>query len=362
MKIGITLHPYGETAPAGLAETICSLSKTLVEQDTEHTFIFFVKGDSHIKPVWLDSSAKHEFRCVPKSIFWLDTAAQMGKDIDVWVYNTPMLPLFSVPDKTVVIALDFAYLHLPESGIRNAFKTKLIKCLHGRALKKATHIVSISRFTSDDVLRWFPSVSKNKITTIMAGFRDLTQITPDSSILTFEEDFYLCLGVIKKRKNQLNTVKGFLKAKEEGLKGKLLVAGKGSPQYVDEIKQIVKTSSLQDSVIFSGYLSDHQVVAAYQKTTALVFPSRLEGFGFPVLEAMSLGVPVVTSNTNSVGEIAGDAAITVDPESVDEIAKAYLKMQDKAVRDYYIAKGFDRIKEFSWKKTAERLVRVIESI
>lgn len=361
MKIGVTLFPYGELQPAGLAETIYSLSAALAESNTEHTFVYFVKGTNHMCPKFIENT-RHEFRSVGGNFLWLDNAIQHGEDIDVWIYHTPMLPLFKKPEKSVVIALDFAYLHYPGIGWVNKLKTFLTYQLHKRALMRCTHIVSISEFTKNEVVRWFPHVDREKITTIMAGFRFLSNAASDDVETRLPKNFFLSLGVLKYRKNQLNVVKGFLRAKGRGLEGDLVVYGKGSGEYYDLVVAAVENSQYKSSVNLAGYATDNEVVSAYTKTTALVFPSRLEGFGFPVLEAMSLGVPVVTSNTNSVGEIAGDAAITVDPESVEEIADAFIKMQDEDVRSYYIAKGFDRIKEFSWRKTARRLVRVIESI
>ena len=359
MNIGITLHPYGEGQPAGLGEYILSLSESLVRQNQDHRFVFFIKGLDKIEPVFIKGTA-HECRKVSKSNFWLDKAYKENPDIDLWVYHNPGMPFFHKPKKSIVIALDFSFIQL----MRGSFKLKSIMYLHKfiqkKALSSATHIVTISDFTKHDLKYRFPKVDDKKITSIYAGFRDLAGIKEEPFQLP--EDFYLTLGVIKPRKNQLRIVQGFLEAKERGLKGKLLVAGKGGGDYLRKIKEVVSSTQFFEDVLFPGYLSDAKVVYAYKRTKALVFPSLFEGFGFPVLEAMSLGVPVITSNTTSLDEVAGESAIKVNPESVTEIADSLLKIEKKEVQRKYIELGYKQVEKFSWENTASKMLEVINKI
>lgn len=358
MKVGITLHPYGDKQPAGLEETIRRLSETLVCLNTPHTFVFFTKGKK-TEPTWLKNTP-HEFRCIDDKPFWLDRAHYYGKDIDVWVYHTPIMPFFHVPKKSVVIALDFSYLYSFNGGWKFWLQSRLTKLFHLRTFKLATHIVTISEFTTAEILKWFPSVQPSKITPIFAGFRDLTSVAHEA--IEIPRNSYLSVGVIKPRKNQLKLVQAFLLAKQQGLIGSLVICGKGKGAYMEQIQETIAMSPYKNDVILAGYVTDGQVVSAYTKATALVFPTRLEGFGFPVLEAMSLGLPVITSNTNSVAEVAGDAAITVNPESVDEIAAAMLEMQDEEVQEKYRQKGHEQCKKYSWTETAKKLVTVIDTL
>jgi glycosyltransferase involved in cell wall biosynthesis len=361
MKIGVILYPYGVKQPAGLTETILSLSKGLVEVESGHDFVFFVRGEAPILPKFLDGT-RHEMRRAADTLFWLDDAVKKGSDIDVWVINTPMMPIFNIPNKTIVIALDFAFLHYPSSDLKGKLNEKIIELLQARALRKSTHIVSISEYTKQEVSRWFSKIKPVKITTIMAGYRDLHNIPTEKFQFELPEKYLLSLGVIKYRKNQLNIVKGFLLAKEKGLPCGLVVCGKGSGPYMEEIFKAAYESKYKDDIVFTGYVSDGQIVAAYQAATALVFPSRMEGFGFPVLEAMSMGTPVITANTNSVAEVAGEAAITVNPESPEEIADAMLRMSSVETQQKYRDLGYTRLKEFSWGKTAQKLISVVEQL
>ncbi len=317
-----------------------------------------MKGDKR-KPVWLENTS-HEMRCIEDKPFWLDRAYQHGKDIDVWVYHTPMMPLFRVPKKSVVIALDFSYLYFLDGGWKFLLQSRVTKWLHRRTFRRATHIVTISEFTSAEVVKWFPGIAPSKITPILAGFRDLTDVVPEE--IAVPRNSFLSVGVIKPRKNQLKLVQAFFVAKERGLTGPLVICGKGKGAYMEEIHDTIARSPYKEDVILAGYVTDGQVVSAYKQAIALVFPTRLEGFGFPVLEAMSMGLPVITANTSSVAEIAGEAAITVNPESVEEIAEGLLKMQHEDVQELYRQKGFVQCTKYSWKNTAEKLLRVIDEM
>jgi glycosyltransferase involved in cell wall biosynthesis len=359
MKIGITLHPYGEGQPAGLGEYILSLSEFLVKQNQDHQLVFFVKGLEKIEPSFIKGTS-HECRKVSKSYFWLDKIFAENQDIDLWIYHNPVVPFLHKPKKSIVIALDFSFLELMRGSVSQLAKMYLHKLIQKRALSSATRIVTISDFTKHDLKYRFPGVDDKKVTSIYAGFRDLTQIKEEPFELP--KDFYLTLGVIKPRKNQLRIVKGFIEAKEKGLKGKLVVAGKVGNKYLEEIKEFISKSQFSEDVILPGYLSDAKVIYAYRQAKALAFPSLCEGFGFPVLEAMSLGVPVITSNTTSLDEVAGEAAIKVNPESITEIADSFIKMEKKEVQQKYIELGYKQVEKFSWENTANKMLEVINKI
>jgi glycosyltransferase involved in cell wall biosynthesis len=361
MKIGITLYPYGEAEPAGLAETIYRLAETLSSLETENTLVFFSKGKQQREPVFIKGT-KHEFRTVDTKYFWLDVAYRQNKDIDLWFYMNPMMPFFCTPKKSIVYALDFSFLHSmsDKKSYRQTFERFLHKTIQKSALRRSSRIVTMSDFTSSEIAHFFPDIDSKKVTAIYAGFKDLTTIEPEP--LSLPDDYFLSIGVIKPRKNQLRVVQGFIEAKERGLKGKLVLAGKGGGKYMEEINTAIANSVFSQDITITGYISNGQVVYAYKKARALAFPSLVEGFGFPVLEAMSLSLPVITSSTNAVGEIAGDAAICVDPESIEEIAFAMLQFEDEKTREEYIKRGKDRLNNFSWEKTAKKLISVIQTI
>ena len=112
-----------------------------------------------------------------------------------------------------------------------------------------------------------------------------------------------------------------------------------------------------------GYLPRNQLVTYYKNSICLMFPSLYEGFGLPILEAMSCGAPVITSNVSSMQEVAGGAALTVNPYDTGSIAEAMNKLlKDEQLRERLISMGFQRVKEFSWKKCAEQTLEVLNTV
>lgn len=361
MKVAITLYPYGEKQPAGLAETILSLSRAFAKVAIDYEVVLFVRGEGNVVPDFLDG-VHVTMREVPSARFWLDAALARGKDIDVWIYNTPVYPVFRKPKKGVVIALDYGFMYFSK-GLKAQLTKYALYFINYFALWRADGVVTISEYTKQETTKLFPRVSSSKITTIMAGYRNIcATVPPEPFERELPSKFFLSIGVIKPRKNQLNIVRAFLLAKARGLESELVVCGKGGGEYMAAIEREIALSSYGKFVHLVGHATYPQVSFAYRRARALVFPSKLEGFGFPVLEAMSCDLPVVTANTNSVVEVAGDAAITVDPDDVEAIAKAMLQVEDDSVRRDLIAKGKLRCEAFSWEKTARSLLAVVKTV
>ena len=117
------------------------------------------------------------------------------------------------------------------------------------------------------------------------------------------------------------------------------------------------------NVHFTGYVEEEDLPALYNGASLFVFPSLYEGFGLPVLEAMACGTPVITSNTSSLPEVAGDAAILVDPENVEAIVEAMRRvLADRALAAELQAKGLERAKQFTWERTARETIAVYEKV
>tara|TARA_Y100000031_G_C8131825_1_gene343318 strand:- start:483 stop:911 length:429 start_codon:yes stop_codon:yes gene_type:complete len=131
----------------------------------------------------------------------------------------------------------------------------------------------------------------------------------------------------------------------------------------EKIFEAFERSKFKKDIIIKGYVSDEELSGLYNKAQVFVYPSFYEGFGLPIIEAFSAGVPVVTSKSSSCGEIAGDSALLVDPYDHEQIGEAlYCIIQDKALRENMAKKGFKRAKEFTWKKTAKEFVRLFTEI
>ena len=139
----------------------------------------------------------------------------------------------------------------------------------------------------------------------------------------------------------------------------IIVGGKGWGE--DDINSVVKQLDIEKYVQILGYLSDKELTSVYQEASMLIMPSLYEGFGLPLLEAMSVGVPVVTSNTSSMPEIVGDAAVLVDPYNVDSIKKGIEKvLTDSKLRSKLSDAGYEQSKLFSWEKAAKETLLAFE--
>ena len=138
----------------------------------------------------------------------------------------------------------------------------------------------------------------------------------------------------------------------------LVIVGRKSA-FTDSIRRLSAVPGLGERINFLGSVDDEDVVALYRSATALIFPSLFEGFGLPIVEAMACGCPDITSTRGSLAEICGNASVIVDPENVDEISEALIRMEKhQSSRFFFIEKGLERSRYFSWEKSAEEIVSV----
>lgn len=359
MKIGIILHPYGEEKPAGLARTIFELAHALVTHDRENEYILYVKNHPCAQP---DISGDNwSMEVLGEGIFWLEKL-RWARQADVYIFNTPILPLFFRPKQSIALALDFAYLYFSDTGIKGKLMQLVTKWYHGFSLRKANHIIAMSDATKKDILRFF-RIPKEKITTCYWGYKDMSGISEEP--VPISGDFFLFVGVIKERKNVFNIVRAFREYVRDGGTHALVIAGKGSgASYYDSIQQFIAAEGIVNRVIFPGFLSEEQIAHLYKNAAALVFPSFIEGFGFPVLEAMSCGLPVITSHMSSLAEIGGEgAALLVDPSSPSDIKNAMKNIcENKTLRSALIQKGYERAREFLWERRISNFLNIIQSV
>ena len=359
MKIGIILHPYGEKTPAGLGRYIFDLTASLIENDKTNEYIIYLKGKPDKLPVFNGSNWRAEI--VGGGKFWLETGLRKAPAADVYVFNTPIMPFFFSPKRSVVITLDFAYKYFKAKSLKEYLFNKFLFFANKFSLKRADLIVSISEQTKKDILKFF-GLSEQKIKVIYPGFKKICSLPARE--VKLPEKFFLHVGVIKERKNLLNIVKGFREFKRNDKNGcKLVVAGKGEGEYYEKIARFIKSEKIESDVVFIGFVDDNELAFIYKKALALVFPSLLEGFGFPVLEAMNCGLPVITSKYGSLAEVAGNAGILVDPQNTGEISATMEKIYSNNLLRHEMSKdGIVRAEEFSWQRSAERFISLFKTL
>ena len=271
-------------------------------------------------------------------------------------------PAFTMPLLTkcrnIVTVHDMAYKIYGEGSA--LYARIYMKLFFDSSIKRADSIITVSRSTKRDVLKYFPdrkNVEAIHLGTIKYG--DDKKIRPES--LMDGEKFLLVVGTITPRKNNLGIIKAFDRIKDR-IDCKLLFAG-GFAWKSDEIHEYIRDNNLEERVMLPGYLKNEELAWCYENAELMLYCSFYEGFGFPPIEAMASGIPVIASNVSSIPEVTGDAAILVDPNDTDMIGDRILEvLGDGDLRGKLIAKGFVRHRIFTWKKTAEKTLDVIRNM
>ncbi|MES2966731.1 MAG: glycosyltransferase family 1 protein [Patescibacteria group bacterium] len=361
MHIGIPLSPYGEKSPSGLGIFVLSVVHVLIKLKPDWSFTLITKGIQNSQEF---SQYKNvSVVAMPNHFLWKDVACATLKEVDVWLYVNPSLPFLVTPLKSLAIALDFGNFYDDQNfNFSTKIKIGLLKKVQGWSLRRASHIVSTSQATLTDMQKIFPVTIHKKSSVVMCGYTKVSEVYQSLKVENLPEEYYLIVGVIKPRKNQLTAVKAFFTAKEQGLKAKLVICGKGSGEYYDALISYIAQSPHKEDVLFLGYRTNEELTYLYKHALALVFPSHVEGFGMPIVEAMSCGTPVICSNNGAQGEVANGYAITIDSRDVSGFSNAMITMQNQEVRTEYIQKGYVRAEDFSWEKTGRGYISILESM
>ena len=269
----------------------------------------------------------------------------------------PFLPPGLLPP-TVVTLHDVGYRYFPQA--HTAVQRLYLELSTRWSAAAARRIIAVSRQTATDLQRFY-GVPEAKIRVIHeAPARWPTE--PDAARAPFyERPFALYVGTIQPRKNLLRLIEAFERlTHQQNIGWDLVLVGRWG-WLSGEYERLVAAKGLADRVHFPGYLPDGAVAALMRDALFFVFPSLFEGFGLPALEAQTTGVPVMCANNSALPEIAGDAALLVDPLDVDAIAAAMLRLsRDEALRQDLIAKGYENVKRFSWEKAARETLAVLE--
>ncbi len=311
------------------------------------------------------------------SQIFLPLGLYLKKNIDVFFSPAHYIPRFC-PIPTVVTIHDLSFLFYPDDFL----KIDLIKLRHwtNYSVNKAKKIIAVSKTTKKDIIKCY-QIPDEKIEVIYNGYekniknqmlaRNVSHEYKAGELnfknlykkLKIEKIKYLLyVGTLQPRKNLLTLINAFQLFKKSNKEFKLVIVGKKGWLYKD-IFQKVKDLGLKEEIIFTGYLDDQQLIFLYQNAFCFVMPSFYEGFGIPILEAMSFGSPVISSFSSSLPEVGGDACLYFDPKNVNDLVKKInLLKENENLRKELIKKGKDRVKLFSWEKCANQTLEVIKTL
>ncbi len=286
---------------------------------------------------------------------------RLGADL----FHSPhyVVPLYT-PCRTIVTVHDVIHLLFPQylpSPMAKHYARFMIR----RALNRSELVVTVSNASKRDLLQLF-EVDPEKILVIHNGIdATMTRGLPEKELERVRERFQLSgrtvlfVGNIKPHKNVERLISAFAKVREDPELGdlNLVVVGDDITRY-PSLRRAVERHQVRANVRFFGFVPEMTLVALYRAADVFVFPSLYEGFGLPPLEAMANGTPVVTSSISSLPEVVGDAALTVDPYNVDEMALAIRRiLTEPELSARLVAAGHERARHFSWEKAARELHR-----
>jgi glycosyltransferase involved in cell wall biosynthesis len=365
MKIAVNTRFLLPDYLEGYGYFVFEVFKHLTNKYPEHQFIFIFDRpfdsrfvfSSNITPVVVGPPARHPLLWK----YWYDVkipSILKKHKADVFVSVDGICSLkTSIPQSLVIH--DIAFLHYP-SHIKRSHLYFFRKYIP-RFLQKASSIATVSEFSKKDILTHYKTEAE-KINVVYSAAKEVFEpVSAEVAAATKKKytdgtEYFLYIGAIHPRKNLVNLLKAFSIFKKR-LKSnmKLVLAGRLAWKY-DSFIQNLKKYKFKEDVILLGYLSEEELVKITGSAYALVYPSLLEGFGVPVLEAMRCHVPVLTSSGSSMEEIAKDAALYADAKNFEDIAdKMMLIYKDEKLRKELIEKGKIIADQYSWQRTAELL-------
>ncbi len=331
--------------------------------EVDFYFLFDRKPDpefffaNNVKPVVLGPQARH-----PVLFYlWFEwSVANVLNRIKPDLFLSPdgYLSLRSkVPSHAVMHDLNFE--HFPED--LPWLVRRYYRYFFPRFARKAKRIGTVSSYSKKDISELY-GIETNKIDVIYNGvneaFNPVDQETVKRirDIYTNGKPYFIFVGSLHPRKNLARLFEAYdLFRKEDAMGVKLLVVGE-KKWWTDPIRQAYEKMAFKVDVVFSGRLGAEELRLATASALATTYVSYFEGFGIPIVESFKCGVPVITSNVTSMPEVAGDAALLIDPFDVKAIAFAMKRIAtDENLRTELISKGFERAKVFTWQKSAERL-------
>lgn len=228
----------------------------------------------------------------------------------------------------------------------------------GWSLRRAHLTIVYSEFVKAELLQTF-RVSPSSIRVIPLAadpvFRQIPHNKARQVVRSYgiNGPYFLVVGTLEPRKNLTRVLEAYAEAKQRGLRERLVLVGQVGWKMA-QLTNMVHSLRVSGDVILTGYVPDKDLVALYNLSTALVFPSLYEGFGLPPLEAMQCGTPVVSSESSSLPEVVGNAGIMFNPLDKDSITTALWRVsEDPNLRDELTDLGLARSVQFSWRKTAE---------
>jgi glycosyltransferase involved in cell wall biosynthesis len=277
------------------------------------------------------------------------------------------LPPLKGKVRQVVTVYDLAFLEHPETAVPS-LATYLNKVVP-EAVAAADVVAAISHATKQALITHYKAPPE-KITVIPCGvgpqFQRITDQTRLEEIrrkFELQHPFIFSVGTLEPRKNHLGLIKAFYEAQKSKNGPAMLAIAGGKGWLYEETQHLIAELKLENKVHFLGRVSESELITLYSLADIFAFPSFFEGFGIPPLEAMACGTPVITSNTSSLPEVAGEAALLVDPHDTHAIAQAITQLtENELLREDLRQKGYAQAQRYTWSQAASKMLSVYQQL
>ena len=387
MRIGIDartiLNPEKGDA-IGVGHYTYQLIRHLLEIDHENEYVLFFDFRVREKDVKKFTKLNVKIKFYPYSDYKkylpgayneiLGTATLAREHLDVIHSTSPTSRIpTSYRGKTIVTVHDLASYKVPD--IFPKFKVAKYKATMNLMVSKADKIIAVSNSTKKDLCDIF-GCAGDKVNVIYSGFDrrllEESKVSREKVLekygISADKKYILFLGTLEPVKNLTRLFEAYKMFKERCQKEnktcehKLVIAGKKG-WLGKEYRQMAKDLGIAKDVIFTGYVIGDELVPMFKNADFFIMPSLYEGFGTTVLEAFATGTPAIASGVSSIPELAGDAALLVNPLDVSEIAEAMMKLAgDDKLRYDLRQKGFAQVEKFDWKKTARETLEIYKNV
>lgn len=349
MKIGIDIREGIRKNPAGPGMYVRSLVNELTKLYPKEVFIFFT--DSPVLDTW---SRRANVRIVGLSrsailfqlgVFFLLEFARL---VDVYFSPTSFIAPALVRRVPVVTTLfDFSTLRLARLGrVKAVFLERLFLRL---ALRFSKRVLAISETIAREAQERYPFLVGKLLVTLLAPALP----GEESPLKNLPDRFFLLMGTLEPRKNLSRVLAAYRDLKRENSKGPALILAGSLGWGRGDFEKKLKEHPFREEIYILGYVTDAQKVFLYRRAEALLYVSLYEGFGLPIVEAFTLGCPVITSRRGAMEEVAGEAALLVDPENTADITEAMEQISSSSSLARRLKEGGRRRAEvFSWEQTA----------
>ncbi len=377
MRIGYDVSQTGNTK-AGCGYMAYSLGKALASIDSQNEYLLYPTiGDLFLDPNWAVATMQIDRPNFRRGLahrnleeaypFWNnppdDFEEQLGRP-DIIHLNNFYCPAGIKRARLVYTLHDLSFLAHPEWTT----ETNRVVCFDGtfKASLYADFVVAVSDYSRQHFLETFPYYPNERITVVPLASRFAGKTAPPRPAdLSFLQpgQFWLDLATIEPRKNHRRLVEAYARLKYTTGKTFPLVLVGGYGWLMKDFEETLCQLGIREDVHLLGIADDDSATWLYANCFAFVYPSLFEGFGLPVLEAMSQGAAVITSNTTSLPEVTGDAGLLVDPLDVESIYQAMRSLSEGEVdRSELQRKGFERSKLFSWEASARQVLSIYNHV